>query len=107
MRVFGFTLLVWVCAVAQAAEQAPLPDPLSLEVALASAPADLPATLGSGTGPVVSFDVPVPGPGGKHPHAGMIAGSVSVDTTTGLVTLDGRPLNADQHAELRARCFGR
>ena len=43
MRVFGFTLLVWVCAVAQAAEQAPLPDPLSLEVALASAPADLPA----------------------------------------------------------------
>jgi len=60
-----------------------------------------------GDGPVVTFDVPVPRPPDAAGGDDMIAGTVTVDTATGHVALDGRPLTPSDLADLREACTGR
>jgi hypothetical protein len=71
------------------------------------APADLDHGRYGDAGPVVSFDVPVPRRPGAASRDDMIAGTVTVDTATGLVALDGRPLDPSDLAYLREACAGR
>jgi hypothetical protein len=71
------------------------------------APADLDHGRYGDAGPVVSFDVPVPRPPGAGTRDDMIAGTVTVDTATGHVALDGRPLTPPDLAYLREACAGR
>lgn len=71
------------------------------------APADLEPGPAADTAPIVAFDIPVPGRPGKARRRDMIAGTVTVDTATGLVELDGRPLNVSETAWLREFCLGR
>jgi hypothetical protein len=69
------------------------------------APADLDRGRYGG-GPVVSFDIPVPRrPGAARPDH-MIAGTITVDTATGHVALDGRPFTTSDLAYLREACAG-
>jgi hypothetical protein len=68
-------------------------------------PADLDPGRAGDIGPIVSFDVSVP-PGAPR-RRGMTAGTITVDTATGLVVLDGRPLNPSDLAHLRELCAGR
>jgi hypothetical protein len=60
-----------------------------------------------GYGPVVSFDVPVPRRSGAARRDDMIAGTITVDTATGHVALDGGPLTPPDLAYLREACVGR
>lgn len=71
------------------------------------APADLDGGRAEGTAPVVTFDLPVPRGHRKARRNGMTAGTVTVDTGTGLVELDGRPLNPEDGDRLRELCLGR
>jgi hypothetical protein len=71
------------------------------------APADLDHGRYSDSGPVVSFDVLVPRRPGAARRDDMIAGTVTIDTATGLVALDGRPLAPSDLAYLQEACAGR
>jgi hypothetical protein len=67
------------------------------------APADLDRGRYGG-GPVVSFDIPVPRPPGAVRPDDLIAGTITVDTATGHVDLDCRPLTPSDLAYLREAC---